>query len=64
MSDAQLDSQRQYYQERIEDMQDTMMDMVRLMADVVSELRTEIELLRADKMMYEEFTTGEGNVSV
>ena len=51
MSEAQLDVQAQYYQERIEDMQDTMMDMVRLMADIVSELRTEIELLRAEKLI-------------
>lgn len=51
MSETQLDMQARYYQKRIEDMQDTMMDMVRLMADIVSELRTEIELLRADKLV-------------
>lgn len=51
MSDErQLQVQADYYQERIDDLQDTIMDMVRLMADVISELRTEIELARAERL--------------
>jgi hypothetical protein len=51
MSDkTDLEVQARYYQGRLDDLQDTVMDLVRIMADVVSELRTEIDLARAERL--------------
>jgi hypothetical protein len=48
--ESQLEIQARYYQERLDDLQDTVMDLVRIMADLVSELRTEIDLARAARL--------------
>jgi hypothetical protein len=43
---------REYYEERIEDLQDTLMDLIALYAEITSELRTELELLRSEKLKH------------
>ena len=40
--------QREYWESRIEDLQNALMDLIALYAEIVGEFRTEIELLRAE----------------
>jgi len=47
------DVQERYYQERIDDLQDVVMDLIATYAMLISELRTEIDLSRAERSKQE-----------